>query len=78
MSICKKRNGVAITDPAIHDMYGPDVEIEVQKLKDYFLMSSRHANLRVEQLSAEFGLKINCDYLALSINLINARLDTGK
>lgn len=65
--------------PAIHEKYGPDVEIEVYQPEAYFLLASRRANLRVEQIAKEFGLETLRDYLARAVKQRDEHLRThGK
>jgi hypothetical protein len=60
--------------PALRAKYGPDVEIEVWEPEGYFLLASRRADLRVEVISAEFGLETLRDYLARSVRMRDERL----
>ena len=65
--------------PAIRDKYGPDVEIEVYQPEAYFLLASRRADLRVEQITKEFGLETLRDYLARAARQRDEHLRThGK
>ena len=60
--------------PAIHEKYGPDVEIEIHEPEGYFLMASRRSDLTVEQVAAEFELETNRDYLARSVKMRDERV----
>ena len=60
--------------PALHEKYGPDVEIELFEPEGYFLLSSKRADLTIEQLAEEFELETNRDYLARSMAMRNEKL----
>jgi predicted amidohydrolase len=65
--------------PAIREKYGPDVEIEVYQPEAYFLLASRGAGLKVEQIAKEFGLETLRDYLARAVKQRDEHLRThGK
>lgn len=59
---------------AIHEKYAPDIEIEVQEPEGFFLLASRRADLRVEQLAAEFELETLQAYLERSMKLREEKL----
>jgi predicted amidohydrolase len=52
--------------PALREKYGPDLDIEVHQPEAFFLLASRRAGLRVEQIAKEFRLETLRDYLARS------------
>ncbi len=60
--------------PEIRAKYGPDVEFEIFEPEGYFLMSSRRADLPIEQVMAEFQLETLRDYLARSRAMRDARV----
>ena len=62
--------------PALHEKYGPDVEIELFEPEGYFLLSSKRTDLSIEQLAAEFELETNRDYLARSVAMRNERISS--
>lgn len=60
--------------PAIREKYGPDVEIDVYEPEGIFLLSTRRADLRIEDVAGQFGLETMRDYLARSVRLRDERL----
>jgi predicted amidohydrolase len=53
--------------PALREKYGPDLEIEVYQPEAVFLLTSRRAGLRIEDVAREFRLETLRDYLARSV-----------
>jgi hypothetical protein len=51
---------------ALREQYGPEFDIEVYQPEAYFLLTSRGAELSVEQIAREFRLEPLQDYLARS------------
>jgi len=59
---------------AILAKYSPEVEVEITDPEGFFWLSSKRADLPVEDLAAEFHLETLRDYLARSIKLRNERV----